>query len=147
MVQSFMDNELTEPEKRFMDGHLAGCADCRTEQAELTRLSGILNELDDIDLSPGFDRTFWQKIDALDGKKRRTFFGEWMAARWRLAFAPIFIVLILIGGVMMRHKPVTLTSEDIFMVDHMDLMDDYDVVNNLDVVEDMDILMHMKESS
>lgn len=147
LLHSLMDNELSDKKKRFMEEHLQECALCQAEKASLSTLSGLLKELDDVELSNGFNRSFWNKVDDYEGKKLSGFFGGRVAGRWRIVFAPLLVTLILISGIFMLKKPMTMNYDDIILVEHMDLLDDFDVVNNLDLIENMDVLNQMKEAS
>ena len=149
-LQPLIDDELSDDKKRFIENHLSECELCQAEQTSLLKLSGLLKELDDIELSADFNRSFWKKVDEYEEKKRSTFFWGKISARWRMAFVPLLIVLVLISGVFTTKKPFTsfsLSYDDIVLVDHIEFLDDFDMVNNLDLIENMDVLNQMKEAS
>lgn len=49
-LSAYLDGELPAPERRAVDAHLRGCATCRRDLAELTRVKSLLGALPEVDL-------------------------------------------------------------------------------------------------
>ena len=150
LLQSLMDGELSDEKKRFMEHHLTLCDQCRKDHASLRKLSDLLGQINDIELSPGFDRSFWKKVDDYDKNRLSAFFGGRMTGRWRMVFAPLLVTLVLISGIFFTKKaftPFTMNYDDIILVSHIEFLNDFDIINNLDLIENMDVLSQMKEAS
>lgn len=58
----YIDNELTEQEKTALDGHLAGCAECREELMAMRAAGEAVKAVPEVTLSPDFRARFWQKV-------------------------------------------------------------------------------------
>lgn len=137
LLHPFMDGELPPEQIRFVEDHLAACRTCSAELYNLRKLQGLLMDLDDVAVSPDFDRLFWQKIDEYEKKKLKNVFRDWFGKHWRLGFAPLFATLVLFAGTFFMKDTRTVTGGDAMMVQQMDLFQDFDVVNNLDLLEEM----------
>lgn len=95
---------LAPDEARAVDAHLAECADCRREVAELTELRGMLNSVpreafldgppDDGELV--LHRTLRQMRAELGGSRRR--------ARFPVAAGAVVIALAAVGGILLGRQ-------------------------------------------
>jgi hypothetical protein len=150
LLQSLMDGELSDEKKRFMEHHLTLCDQCQEDHASLRKLSDLLGQIDDIELSSGFDRSFWKKVDDYDKNRLSAFFGGRVTGRWRMVLAPLLVTLVLISGIFFTKKaftPFTMSYDEIILVSHIEFLHDLDIVNNLDMNENKDVLSQMKEAS
>jgi anti-sigma factor RsiW len=75
VLTDYFDGELPETEKTVIEGHLAGCADCRAALEKVSAVSAGLREAPE--LKP--DEAVWQKIqDRIETERERAtgWFGK-----------------------------------------------------------------------
>jgi predicted anti-sigma-YlaC factor YlaD len=99
-LSAFLDNEVSNEEKRNILTHLRNCNDCQKKLEKLHQISDSLNLLEEIEIPSYFMVRLKQRI--AENRKSRFFtlpFWEWK----RYVFAPVgipvlFIVSMLIGS-------------------------------------------------
>ncbi|MBU1169114.1 MAG: zf-HC2 domain-containing protein [Proteobacteria bacterium] len=146
-LQLLKDNALEKEAADRVKEHLRECEPCQDEWDSMNALSRVLSELDDQEVPPDFDRTFWMRVDEYNGKGLFSFFGGRSAGRWRIAFAPLLAAIIMAAGLYVSVQTMGNKVEELSLSDQMDLLDDFDVVNNLDLLEDWVAMNQMKEDS
>lgn len=60
---AYRDGELSEHEQFSIATHLATCAECAREEAQLIKMAGFLTSMERITPSPNFATSFWERIE------------------------------------------------------------------------------------
>src|SRR6266404_5392110 len=81
-MMPYVDGRLKESEQREVEGHLASCATCRLRVNEFRAVSGLLDELPQIEPSAAFDARVRARVAA-----------EPVKQSWWAAFAPSMLLL------------------------------------------------------
>ncbi len=137
LLNPYMDGELPEEKRRFVEDHLESCLACADEFQNLRKLRDLLMDCEEVSVSPDFDRLFWKKVDAFEEKKLKNAFRRWLGKNWRLGFAPVFATAVLLIGTTFVKDTRTMMGRETMFFDQMELFQDFDVVNNLDLLEDV----------
>lgn len=146
LLGSYLDGELTEDQTAALRMHIADCSGCRRTLEGLRQTDALVRDLPLLEPSKGFDRTFWEKIEALENKNRfrmwaRNLFKGWRPV-WAGAVAGLAVaVMIYVGGT----DP--LNPEEVYIAQHMEFLEDYDLIGRLDMLELFDATDAMKEPS
>lgn len=64
LLSAYVDDACTEPEKQAVERHIAQCADCRQELADLQWIVASLRTMPDIPLPDDFAATFQARLEA-----------------------------------------------------------------------------------
>src|SRR5712672_2820878 len=136
----FVDGRLKVSEQREVEAHLAGCAACRVRVNEFRAVSGLLDELLEIEPSGAFDARVRARVAAEPAKQ------SWWAVfapspRAALAASMLLLATIWIGS---RPGPTTLgNSQNVAVnpsnIDPNDLpvLENYDILANFEPLEDL----------
>jgi anti-sigma factor RsiW len=81
-IGALVDGELAPDERAALEAHLAGCAGCRQEFEELSRLAAAFASLPAVEPAPDFEARFWARI------AREADAPEGFAARLRRLLSP-----------------------------------------------------------
>jgi len=138
----YLDGRARPAERRFVEEHLAGCADCRLRAEEFRALSGVLDGLPVMFPSPSFDATLRARINAEPAPRR---FWDWLPSP-RLAFAVTALVAM---SVWLASMPRALTNStianqapaetDIGMIRDLSVLENYDVVSKFDALSELPV--------
>ncbi len=136
LLHPFLDGELKDEQKRFVETHVKDCRVCADELRSLHRLRDLLRDVGEAEVSPDFDVAFWKKVRALEENRLANRARRWMGAwTWRYALVPVCAVAVLVAGLTLVKKTGTAPFTDMGMVEQMELFSDYDIVDNLDLLE------------
>ncbi|HEX4002484.1 MAG TPA: zf-HC2 domain-containing protein [Candidatus Acidoferrales bacterium] len=131
---AYLDGRTNAAERAKVEGHLAGCAACRTRAEEMRRVSMLLGELPAIEPSFAFDARVRQRVAA---EPQRSWF-------WRLIPPPrpAFAVALLIALTVLVAK---LPSNRPLATPHaatsaQEQEEDFNAIKNLGVLENYDVL-------
>lgn len=62
LISAYREGELNVEERRLVEEHLAGCAECRTEFEELKQLEEVLNKMQLKKPSPEIWDVYWSSV-------------------------------------------------------------------------------------
>lgn len=95
-LSAYREGELDDSLRKKMDGHLAGCADCRAELAGLNQMIQQLKGLPPVSVPSDFRSRVWQKIEEepWTARLRRTILEPWYLKLPVEALATAAVVLI-----------------------------------------------------
>lgn len=141
-----VDGELSHQEAELVDGHLRNCPVCRQRLRQLQQADDFVRRLPEITPSAGFDRTFWQKVESLEDRKRHR--GSWrhLFTGWRPILAAGMAGLAAFVIIAIGHQSSS-TPEETFIAENIEFFDDFEVINNLDMLESWEVLEAMEERS
>jgi anti-sigma factor RsiW len=98
-LSAYLDGQLEEKEKVFLEEHLRSCFSCQEEYNLFQRVDGLLEKIEPIEPTETFHPRLWQKIHSLGKEhwleKLGTFFPFPLTAK--VAF--VFLLGIFIGSV------------------------------------------------
>ncbi len=140
-ISPYIDDELSAEDTERLRLHLKTCSACRNQLRVLSAMEVQLAAMPPITPSPDFDRTFWQKIDALEEKRRQPAWKQWLNGdrlrEWRPALAAAAGVLILCGTFLFTQRPseTGFSADEIVMSQNLELLTDYEIVRHLDFLE------------
>src|SRR5712672_1982444 len=127
----FVDGRLKVSEQREMEAHLASCAACRVRVNEFRAVSGLLDELPQIEPSGAFDARVRARVAA-----------EPVKQSWWAVFAPS---LLLLATIWIGSRPGNVNvpnggpSGPTAQIDPNDLpvLENYDILANFEPLEDL----------
>ncbi len=147
LLSAYMDGALSQADTQQVRRHLESCKACRQQLADLQATDGLLQKLEPLEPSPGFEHTFWRKVAELEEASRPSWWARYTRPVWRPALAA-GVAAGLIAGVLIFNSPGTRVSpEDRFMADNVEFLTEYDLIHNLDLLEDWEAIEAMKASS
>jgi len=136
---SYLDGRVTVRERREVEQHLAGCADCRARVEGFRGVWKVLEETPGQEPSAWFDARLRQRIAAEPAP------GMWMRVmRWlpqpRLALASLTLIAVGFWAAAVTRpqfrtpaaSPVTMSEDQNFrMIKNMQVLENYDVLKDL----------------
>ena len=131
-ILPYVDGRLKASEQREMEKHLAACAACRLRVNEFRAVTGLLDELPQIEPSSAFDARVRARVAAEPAKQS---WWAWFAPSPRVAFAASLLLFatIWIGSRSPQDRSVNGPS-----------VDEAQVVNDLPVLENFDVLSNFE---
>ena len=146
-VHLLIDGELYNDDHQRIKDHLRTCSICRSEWESLSRLSRMMDHVDEVVPRAGFDRDFWDKIEAYDQTRQGSLMNR--LSRWPLgrAMIPVAVALVLTAGLYLSMKTSNPFPENMPLADQMDLLEAMDVVDNLDLLENWEAINRMNVKS
>jgi anti-sigma factor RsiW len=134
-ILSYLDGRLKASEARDVETHLETCAACRLRVNEFRAVSGLLEELPQIEPSPAFDARVRARVAAEPVKQS---WWAWFAPSPRVAFAAsmLLLAMVWIGS---RH-PSTEPAAPVDMAQiegDMPVLENYDVLSNFEALTDL----------
>lgn len=70
-LQDLLDGDLSNGERASVESHVAGCARCRSQLAQLKRIDVLMrSKLEAPNLHPSFDQQLFARIGAMDAQAR-----------------------------------------------------------------------------
>ena len=99
-LAAYQDGEVGGKDRERIAAHLEGCPDCRSAYTELEQTWQSLEKIPEIEVSAGFERRLFVRIDAVPEPRSRWRF-PWVSwvDQWRPAPA-MAAVLLLVGMVL-----------------------------------------------
>ena len=141
MMMPFVDGRLKVSEQREVEAHLAGCAACRVRVNEFRAVSGLLDELPQIEPSGAFDARVRARVAAEPVKQ------SWWAVfapSPRAAFAASLLLLatIWIGSHSSKVNTNDIGSNGATAAQNIDpndlpVLENYEILANFEPLEDL----------
>jgi anti-sigma factor RsiW len=136
----FVDGRLKAGEQREVEAHLAACAACRVRVNEFRAVSGLLDELPQIEPSGAFDARVRARVAA-----------EPVKQSWWAVFAPspraaFAASMLLLATIWVGSRPGTINSVDSPNVavnpsninpNDLPVLENYDILANFEPLEDL----------
>jgi hypothetical protein len=139
-MMPYVDGRLKASEQREVEAHLATCAACRVRVNEFRAVSGLLDELPQIEPSGAFDARVRARVAAEPVKR-----GWWevFAPSPRAAFAASLLLLATIwvgsrpSNVNMSNGGSNGPTAQTIDPDDLPVLENYDVLANFEPLEDL----------
>ena len=125
-LEAYLDSELDEEQKKAVEEHLQGCAEC---SEEIAILRSINNTLGKYEYQSSDDSTFINELYKIkyQQKKKTSYFNLFPR---ELAFSAMFIFLALYVGILFCMKTIDLNNSDSFQA--LDFYEDISLVSLLE---------------
>ena len=133
-ILPYVDGRLKQSERLEMEKHLAACAACRLRVNEFRRVTGLLDELPQIEPSAAFDVRVRARVAAEPVKQ-----GWWswltLSPRVALAASLLFLATAWIGS---RSSETSLSAGDIETINqNMQVLENYEVLSDFAPLTDL----------
>lgn len=147
LLSALIDDELPQELGAAVRWHMEDCPECRQRFEDLQKADVMIRDMETIEPSADFERTFWRKVDDLErrGKDRSRLVS--LLTGWRPVLAAGAIAALIAIFLIYPGHNGRLTSEEMFIAQNMELLQDYDLIENLDLLEQWDNIQAMKEPS
>jgi anti-sigma factor RsiW len=135
-ILGYVDGRLKESERLEMEKHLSTCGACQLRVNEFRAVTGLLDELPEIEPSPAFDVRVRARVAAEPVKQG---WWAWFTPSPRVAFAASLLLLATVWiGYEQPQLPFENPKEaDAQMMQEMQVLDDQDVISNFDPLKDL----------
>jgi len=130
-ILPYVDGRLKVSEQREVEAHLAACAACRARVNEFRAVSGLLDELPQIEPSGAFDARVRARVAA---EPARRSWWAWLAPSPRVAFAASMLLL---ATIWIGSRPAVVTTPGT-------IADEPQIANDLPVLENFDVLANFE---
>src|SRR5258707_9767420 len=135
-ILGYVDGRLKASEAREVETHLEACAVCRVRANEFRAVSGLLDELPQIEPSPAFDVRVRARVAAEPVKRS---WWAWMRPSPRIAFAASMLLLAMLWiGYRTPIAPLPISPEeaDTSMMQDLSVMEDHDTLANFEPLKE-----------
>lgn len=136
-ILPYVDGRLKESERLQVEKHLAACAACRLRVKEFRAVTGLLDELPQIEPSGAFDARVRARVAAEPAKQS---LWAWFRPSPRVAFVASLLLLatMWIGYQSRQTLPwKNLTEADAQMMQDMPVLEDQDVISNFEPLKEL----------
>jgi len=138
-ILSYVDGRVKESERREMEAHLAECPGCRLRVNEFRAVTGLLDELPQIEPSAAFDARVHARVAAEPVKQS---WWAWLTPSPRVAFAASLLLLATVWiGMHSNSNQPAITQEDI------PVLENYDVLSNFEPLTELPQPLQVDETS
>jgi anti-sigma factor RsiW len=126
-ILPYVDGRLKESERREMEAHLAACATCRLRVNEFRAVTGLLDELPQIEPSAAFDVRVRARVAAEPVKQS---WWAWFTPSPRVAFAASLLLLgtVWIGA---NSNQTSIAQEDLPVLENYDVLSNFEPLTEL----------------
>ncbi len=146
-LTALMDDVLSDAEASAVHRHVAHCPQCRQKLAQLKEADAMLRGLPSMEASADFEPAFWRKVAAEQEKRERRSWARYLLSGWRPVLTGGLAAGLVAGILLLTHPGKSLSPEELFIAEHVELLNDYDVINHLDLLEQWEVLQIMEDQS
>lgn len=143
LLSAYLDGELPQPQSDAIAKHLESCPRCRQILASLKHTNDMVQGLATLEPSAQFDRTFWQKVDTLEKRRKRYAWLRYLFSGWRPVLAGGLAGMVAL--VIYTSGSKALSPEEMFIAEHMELLENYDMIGNLEMLEHWESIEAMRD--
>jgi anti-sigma factor RsiW len=128
-ILAYVDGRVKESERREMEAHLAECPACRLRVNEFRAVTGLLDELPQIEPSAAFDARVHARVAAEPVKQS---WWAWLTPSPRVAFAASLLLLATVWiGMHSNSNQPAITQEDIPVLENYDVLSNFEPLTEL----------------
>ncbi len=126
-ILPYVDGRLKASEQREVEAHLAACPACQVRVNEFRAVTGLLDELPQIQPSGAFDARVRARVAAEPARRN---WWAWLAPSPRVAFAASMLLL---ATIWIGSRPTVVNNPST-------VPDEQQIANDLPVLENFDVL-------
>ena len=126
-ILPYVDGRLKESERRKMEAHLATCVACRLRVNEFRAVTGLLDELPQIEPSAAFDVRVRARVAAEPVKQS---WWAWFTPSPRVAFAASLLLLATVWIGANSNQP-SIAQEDLPVLENYDVLSNFEPLTEL----------------
>jgi anti-sigma factor RsiW len=126
-ILPYVDGRVKESERREMEVHLAACATCRLRVNEFRAVTGLLDELPQIEPSAAFDVRVRARVAAEPVKQS---WWAWFTPSPRVAFAASLLLLATVWIGANSNQP-SIAQEDLPVLENYDVLSNFEPLTEL----------------
>jgi hypothetical protein len=130
---AYLDRRANSADRAEVEDHLASCASCRTRAEEFRMMFGVMDQIQTIEPSAGFDARVRERI----AQEARPRWFSWLVPQPRLAFS---MALLLALSVWMAKLPRDNSGSMSGLGANGTEQQDFEAIKDLDVLENYDVL-------
>jgi len=130
-ILPYVDGRLKLSEQHEVEAHIRACAACRVRVNEFRAVSGLLDELPQIEPSGAFDARVRARVAA---EPARRSWWAWLAPSPRVAFAASMLLL---ATIWLGSRPNVVSTPG-------SVADDQQIATDLPVLENFDVLSNFE---
>lgn len=135
-ILGYVDGRLKASEQREVETHLAECVACRLRVSEFRAVSGLLDELPQIEPSGAFDARVRARVSAEPARRN---WWAWLAPSPRVAFAASMLLL---ATVWIGSRPTDRSGNgapvnEAQVVSDLPVLENFDVLSNFEPLTDL----------
>lgn len=148
-ILSMINGELKEKESELFKNHIGSCVNCGREYELTLKLNKIFSSVEELELSPDFDRRFWQKFESERAREREKMglkdlifdflFKPKMVPVYVSAMLLIIVVAFL-PGYFSKNKNIEMQ-----LAANYELLDNFELIENFELVSNLDIITNLSE--
>ena len=136
---AYLDRRASSADRAEVEEHLASCAGCRTRAEEYRALFGVMDKIEVIEPSAGFDGRLRERL----AKEARPRWYSWLVPQPRLAFS---MALLLALGIWLGNLPRdnggaatagAREQQDFEAIKDLDVLENYDVLSKFDALSEV----------
>jgi len=130
---AYLDRRANSAERRAVEEHLSACAACHARAEDFRKLWGVLDEMQVIEPSLGFDARVRARAEA---ELRSRWFG-WVVPQPRLAFSMALLAALTVWMARLPAAPApSITASQVELAEQ----EDFNAIKDLGVLENYDVL-------
>ena len=128
-IVPYVDGRMKENERAQVEKHLAACPACRLRVNEFRAVTGLLDELPQIEPSAAFDARVHARVAAEPVKQS---WWAWFTPSPRVAFAASLLLLATVWiGMHSNSNQPAVTQEDIPVLENYDVLSNFEPLTEL----------------
>jgi predicted anti-sigma-YlaC factor YlaD len=134
---AYLDRRASSADRAEVEDHLASCDGCRTRAEEYRALFGVMDKIEVIEPSAGFDARLRERLV----QEARPRWYSWLVPQPRLAFS---MALLLALGIWMGNLPRDngtgangAEQQDFEAIKDLDVLENYDVLSKFDALSEV----------
>lgn len=155
LIPLFLDSQLSPRESSVVGEHLSGCVLCQKELNVYQRSWDMLKEWQDMQPAAGYAARFWTQVTSPPQPWYTKILSGLKEASSRRQISPalvtvclVFILTSILAKTYFQAEQTDryltrLNSEEIELLEDMELAQHFDVIKNIEILEDFDILKNL----
>ncbi len=145
LLHEYIDDELSEEQRHMLENHLKDCELCQKELRLLIQTNTMLEGLGEIEPSEAFNRSFWEKADAYEVKRKSGLLVTIFNYLWRPRLAIALMVLVVAGTIVFKTEMKAPEDEAMFLTVDINMLENFEFIDNLELLENLDAYMEETE--
>ena len=154
IILQYLNRELGIKDRQSVKEHLSGCSVCQKELQDFQKSWDLLLSWKDEESAPGYISRLWTRI-AVEKPAAERILSHLKEALWKPKFTPVWVtacfVFIFFIFTFSHYFYLQKTemafnkmdSEEIELVDNIELAEHFEVIENIEILEDFDVIENL----